>query len=79
MSENQAIKPILVLGVGNLLLKDEGIGIHFVQAFQTHGLPPDTEAMEGGARGIDLLPLFKGRRLVVIVDLAQRGQERRDA
>jgi hydrogenase maturation protease len=73
--ENQAVKPILILGVGNLLLKDEGVGIHFVEAFQKHGIPSNAEAMEGGARGIDLLPLFEGRRLVVIVDCARMGEK----
>jgi hydrogenase maturation protease len=73
--EKQAVKPILVLGVGNLLLKDEGVGIHFVQAFQKHGLPSNVEAMEGGARGIDLLPLFEGRKLVVIVDCARMEEK----
>ena len=75
MPEKQTVKPILVLGVGNLLLKDEGIGIHFVQAFQERGLPPNVEAMEGGARGIDLLPLFEDRKLVVIVDCARMEEK----
>jgi len=73
--ESQTVKPILILGVGNLLLKDEGVGIHFVQAFQKHGVPYNVEATEGGARGIDLLPLFEGRRLVVIVDCARMGEK----
>jgi hydrogenase maturation protease len=73
--EKQTAKPILILGVGNLLLRDEGVGIHFVQAFQKHGLPSNAEAMEGGARGIDLLPLLQGRRLVVIVDCARMGEK----
>lgn len=67
-------KPILILGVGNLLLKDEGIGIHFAQIFQKRDLAPNVEVMEGGARGIDLLPLFEGRRLVVIVDCGRMGE-----
>jgi len=75
MPDKQAVKPILVLGVGNLLLKDEGVGIHFVQAFQQRELPSNVEATEGGARGIDLLPLFEGRKLVVIVDCARMDEK----
>lgn len=75
MAEKQPVKPVLVLGVGNLLLKDEGVGIHFAQSFQKRELPPGVEAMEGGARGIDLLPLFEGRRLVIIVDCARMGEK----
>jgi len=66
---------MLVLGVGNLLLRDEGIGIHFAQSFQKRELPPNVEVMEGGARGIDLLPLFGDRKLVVIVDCARMGEK----
>ena len=73
--EKKPVKPILVLGIGNLLLKDEGVGIHFVQFIQKSDLPPDVEVMEGGARGIDLLPLFEGRKLVVIVDCARTGEK----
>jgi len=75
MTEKRSVRPILVLGVGNLLIKDEGVGIHFAQSFQKRELPPDVEVMEGGARGIDLLPLFEGRKLVVIVDCARMGEK----
>jgi hydrogenase maturation protease len=68
------IKPILVLGVGNLLLKDEGVGIHFVQRLQKKSLPPDVDVMDGGTRGLDLLMLMEGRKLVVVVDCARLGE-----
>jgi hydrogenase maturation protease len=67
-------KPILVLGVGNLLLKDEGVGIHFVQRLQKKSLPPDVDVMDGGTRGLDLLMLMEGRKLVVVVDCARLGE-----
>ena len=68
------IKPILILGVGNLLLKDEGVGIHFVQQLQKRSLPPDVEVLDGGTRGLDLLMLMEGRKLVVVVDCARLGE-----
>ncbi len=68
-------KPILVLGVGNLLLKDEGVGIHVVRSLAAQELPPDVEVMDGGTRGLDLLMLFQGRRLVIIVDCARMGEK----
>ena len=69
------VKPILILGVGNLLLKDEGIGIHFVQKLQKEPLPPDVEVLDGGTRGLDLLMLMEGRKLVVVVDCARLGEK----
>lgn len=69
------MKPILVLGVGNKLLKDEGIGAHLVDALREQKLPPDVDVEDGGARGIDLLALVKGRRLVIIVDCARMGEK----
>jgi len=73
-SANPDIKPVLILGVGNLLLKDEGVGIHFVQQLQKKSLPPDVEVLDGGTRGLDLLMLMEGRRLVVVVDCARLGE-----
>ncbi len=71
---NPDTKPILILGVGNLLLKDEGVGIHFVQQLQKKPLPPDVDVMDGGTRGLDLLMLMEGRKLVVVVDCARLGE-----
>jgi hydrogenase maturation protease len=68
------VKPVLILGVGNLLLKDEGVGIHFVQQIQKKALPPDVEVLDGGTRGLDLLMLMEGRKLVVVVDCARLGE-----
>ncbi len=75
MSRDQELRPILVLGVGNKLLKDEGVGVHFIEAFEKEGLPPGVEVEDGGARGIDLLTLIRGRKLVIIVDSARMGEK----
>lgn len=74
MSGQTKVKPILILGVGNKLLKDEGVGVHFIEALEKEQLPPDVEVEDGGARGIDLLTLIRGRKLVVIVDSARMGE-----
>jgi hydrogenase maturation protease len=75
VSWNQEVKPILILGVGNKLLKDEGVGVHFIETLQKEQLPPGVEVEDGGARGIDLLTLIRGRKLVIIVDSAHMGEE----
>jgi len=61
-------KPILVLGIGNLLLKDEGIGVHIVQRMRDMALPPSVEIMDGGTMGLSLLYCIEGRKKVIIID-----------
>jgi len=67
-------KPILVLGVGNLLLKDEGVGVHVARRLLDMDLPPRVEVLEGGTAGLDLLDAIEGREKVIVVDAVQTGQ-----
>ena len=66
-------KPILVLGVGNLVLTDEGVGIHVVQRMQQMDLPSHVEVLDGGTMGLDLLDDIEGRKKVIIVDTVKGG------
>ena len=45
----------LILGVGNLLLKDEGVGIHVIRALENKNLPDNVDLMDGGTGGLHLL------------------------
>ncbi len=71
----------LILGIGNLLLQDEGVGVHVIQALARAAgtpegaLPPGTETVDGGTLGLDLLPLLDGVDGLVLVDAAQLGRE----
>jgi hydrogenase maturation protease len=68
---------ILVLGIGNILLRDEGVGVHVVSAMAdqaakgTLHLSEDVELVDGGTFGIDLLDTIAGRRKVIVVDAVQ--------
>lgn len=64
-------KKILILGIGNLLLKDEGIGVHVAQRMMDMALPPDVEVMDGGTMGINLLSYIEERKKVVVIDAVQ--------
>jgi hydrogenase maturation protease len=66
-------KSILILGIGNLLLKDEGIGVHVVNRMSEMTLPPDVEVMDGGTLGMDLLYYIEGRKKVIVVDTVNAG------
>jgi hydrogenase maturation protease len=59
----------LILGIGNLLLRDEGVGVHAVRALRERfELPEDVEVIDGGTMGLDLLPFIEGRDAVLLVD-----------
>lgn len=64
----------IVLGVGNLLLKDEGVGIHAIRALAGRDLPPGVELVDGGTAGFDLLPLLMGADRIIIVDALRGGE-----
>lgn len=68
------IKNILILGIGNILLKDEGIGVHVVNKLKEMQLPPDVEIMDGGTLGIDLLFYIEGRKKVIVIDTVKAGE-----
>ena len=60
--------PTLVLGVGNILLRDEGVGVRVVQAMEELELPPGVELLDGGTAGADLLDELADRRKVIVID-----------
>jgi hydrogenase maturation protease len=62
---------ILVLGIGNLLMGDEGIGIHIVQEFQKiNPFKNLVDVVDGGTGGFHLLSYFHDYRKIIIVDAA---------
>ncbi len=66
-------KLIVVIGVGNLLMGDEGLGVHVVEELNKRELPPDVEVFDGGTGGIALLNLMEGAKKAIIVDAVLGG------
>lgn len=65
---------VLVLGAGNILLSDEGIGVRVVEALQDrYRLAQDVEVLDGGTCGMDLLDVIAGRDHLIIVDAVNTG------
>lgn len=60
--------PVLVLGLGNILLRDEGIGVRVVQTLQSMNLPDHVEALDGATAGLALLDILAERRKLIVVD-----------
>jgi hydrogenase maturation protease len=61
-------KPVLIIGIGNLLLSDEGIGVHTAWALQKENLPDFVEIVDGGTAGTELVDLLCGREKVIFID-----------
>jgi len=70
LSRDQRAAKIIVIGVGNLLLKDEGVGIHVAQELQKRVLPREVEVIDGGVAGIGLLDYFRQSSKVLLIDAA---------
>ena len=66
-------KNILILGVGNILLSDEGIGVHVIQKLLAMDLPPEIEVVDGGTGGYELINFFRNKKKVIIVDCMKLG------
>lgn len=69
-----SVPPILVLGVGNLLMKDEGVGVHAALKLLHMPLPPFVEIIDGGTAGLDLLSYLENREKVIIIDAVQTNE-----
>lgn len=66
--------PVLVLGIGNILLGDEGVGVRVVEDLRQAGpIPAGVELMDGGTAGMALIDVIAGRRHVIIVDAVKTG------
>lgn len=64
--------PILVVGVGNVLLADDGVGVLLARELATRHVP-QVEVLDGGTLGLALLPYLEGRLALVLLD-AIRGE-----
>lgn len=66
---------ILVLGIGNTIMSDDGVGAKVVQELQREfHFPSGVDVVDGGTLGLDLLPLFEGRSHVIMVDAVETGK-----
>ena len=64
---------VLVLGVGNYLVGDEGAGVHVLHALESEAWPPDVHLVDGGTGGIHLLGLLRSYARIVLIDATRDG------
>ena len=65
---------IVVIGIGNLLLMDEGIGVHTINELEKHDLPESIEMYDGGTGGFKLIDLMHGAARVIFIDAVETGK-----
>jgi len=64
----QTAPKIIVLGVGNILLSDEGIGVHMIKELEKESLPENVELIEAGTAGLELAHLIEDADFLIIID-----------
>ena len=66
---------IMVMGVGNILLSDEGLGVRFLDELAKIPLPENVELLEGGTAGLELVHLIQEVDYLIIVDAIDAKDE----
>lgn len=64
----------LILGMGNLLLCDEGVGVHIARALQQEDLPPNVTVLDVGTAFLDALYAIEEADRIIVVDAMQGGE-----
>lgn len=66
---------IILLGVGNILLTDEGLGVHIVNQFwEDYVCNPPITILDGGTMGMELLSYMRGMKQLILVDAINGGE-----
>ena len=72
----QSFLSVLVLGIGNILLSDEGAGVKAVEELQNrYDCSDAVEIVDGGTSGIELLSYFDDRSHILIIDAVKTGNK----
>jgi len=64
---------LLILGIGNYLVGDEGVGVHAVQALEKETWPAHVQVLDGGTGGFQLLDLFRTYARIILIDATRDG------
>jgi hydrogenase maturation protease len=64
---------ILIVGIGNLLCRDEGIGVHVIQEMKKMELPGHIELLDIGTSTMDLIAYLDGVKKLIVIDAMKAG------
>jgi hydrogenase maturation protease len=70
----KSLKPTLVIGMGNVLMQDEGIGVRAVEELMSrYHIPPGVEVVDGGTTGMELFEPMRQAENLIIADAVNTG------
>lgn len=65
---------ILVIGLGNILMQDEGVGVRVAELLESrYHLPPEVEVIDGGTTGTELFQPMRGKERLIVTDCVNTG------
>jgi hydrogenase maturation protease len=68
-------KPVHILGLGNILMSDDGFGPYAARVLEaTYELPDEVNVQDAGTPGLDLTPYVAGARAVIVIDTVTGGE-----
>jgi hydrogenase maturation protease len=65
---------LLILGIGNYLMGDEGVGVHFAKMMAAEKWPPGVNVLDGGTAGFRLMEDMERHPFVILVDATLDGR-----
>ena len=65
---------VLILGIGNYLMGDEGVGVHAIHALSKLELPKNIDILDGGTGSFDLMPILAKYPTVIFIDATMDGK-----
>ena len=65
---------VLIMGIGNLLMGDEGVGVHFAMRMAEETLPAHVDVLDGGTAGFQLMEAIQQHDRIILVDATLDGR-----
>ncbi|MBU3112789.1 HyaD/HybD family hydrogenase maturation endopeptidase [Clostridium lacusfryxellense] len=69
------MKDTVIIGIGNILLQDDGVGVHVIKQLENEKLPSTIELVDGGTSTLDMLGFFLDYKKIIVVDCLRAGLE----
>ena len=68
------MEKVLILGIGNVLMGDEGVGVHAAKELEKLEWPENVDVLDGGTGGFHLLSYFHDYPKIILIDATLDGQ-----
>ncbi len=75
INDQEMINKVLVLGIGNYLMGDEGVGVHAIHALSKAELSGNVDLIDGGTGSFDLMPILAKYPVAIFIDATMDGAE----